>query len=40
MIYSDDKTIYTINIYDGNFLTDEFDFEEVDDYEQSFTKLL
>lgn len=40
MKYSDDKTVYTISIYDGNFLTDECDFEEVDDYEQSFTGTL
>lgn len=40
MIYSNDKTIYTISIYDGNFLTNECDFEEVDDYEQSFTGTL
>lgn len=40
MIYSNDKTIYTISIYDGNFLTDECDFEEADDYEQSFTGTL
>lgn len=40
MIYSNDKTIYTISIYDGNFLTDGCDFEEVDDYEQSFTGTL
>lgn len=40
MTYSDDKTIYTISIYDGNFLTNECDFEEVGDCEQSFTGTL
>lgn len=37
MKYSSNPKEYTFKIYDGNFLTDECDFEETDNCEQEFT---